>query len=333
MDKPPSINGTAEVPRHAPCFTYLKPPHMNTRLTQHLLFAAVLTLVPYAAAMAQGLPLGQAASAESATPQNAERAKIDRALKKEGNWYFSWGYSRQQYAPSNIHVSQPSLGNDFTVNQVAASDFPSSVQDTLGSLARLDLTNPQENVRVGKFVNPEKTFAIEFSLDHSKYNADLNQTALVSGTINNQPYNGNLVLNAQNFNYTLHNGLNHIMLNAVWLQHLHGPEQQPGDLQWISRVGAGILLPHAENTILGNQNQVGPKNENVCCTSSKDWWQVNGWTAGVEVGLRYRVYKTIFVELTQKFAYGALKGVPVYQGTADHSIWMSEQVFSAGFLF
>ena len=31
------------------------------------------------------------------------------------NWYFSWGYSRQQYAPSDIHVSQPSLGNDFTV--------------------------------------------------------------------------------------------------------------------------------------------------------------------------------------------------------------------------
>ena len=53
----------------------------------------------------------------------------------------------------------------------------------------------------------------------------------------------------------------------------------------------------------------------------------------VEVGLRYRVYKTVYVELTQKFAYGALKNVPVYKGTADHNLWMSEQVFSAGFLF
>lgn len=306
---------------------------MNTRFTQRLLSAAVLAVLPCSLVLAQTQSAAPTASPASAAPQSAERAKIDRALKEDGNWYFSWGYSRQQYAPTNIHVSQPSLGNDFTVHQVAGSDFPSSIPDTLSSLVRLDLTNPQENVRVGRFMNPEKTFAIEFSLDHSKYNIDLNQTARVSGTVNNQPYDANMVLNAQNFNYTLHNGLNHIMLNAVWLQHLYGPEQQPGDLQLISRAGAGILLPHAENTIFGNTNEVGPKNENVCCSSSKDWWQVNGWTAGVEVGLRYRVYKTIYVELTQKFAYGALKGVPVYKGTADHNLWMSEQVFSAGFLF
>jgi hypothetical protein len=78
---------------------------------------------------------------------------------------------------------------------------------------------------------------------------------------------------------------------------------------------------------------VGPKNVNICCTSDKDWWQINGWTAGVEVGLRYRVYKAMYLELTQKFAYGVLKNVPVYQGVADQKLWMSEQVFSAGFLF
>ena len=123
------------------------------------------------------------------------------------------------------------------------------------------------------------------------------------------------------------------MVNAVWLNHLAGPIHKPGDLQLISRVGAGILLPHADNTIFGNDNQVGPKNQNVCCFSKGDWWQINGWTAGVEVGLRYTVYKTIFLELTQKIAYGALKGVPVYQGSADQTIWMSEQVLSTGFLF
>ncbi len=53
----------------------------------------------------------------------------------------------------------------------------------------------------------------------------------------------------------------------------------------------------------------------------------------MEVGVRYRVYKSIFLELTQKFAYGALRKVPVYQGSADQTLWMSEQVLSAGFLF
>ena len=249
------------------------------------------------------------------------------------NWYFSWGYSRQQYAPSDIHVSQPSLGNDFTVRQASASDFPATFQETLDSIGSLDVTTPQENLRIGRYMNAEKTFALEFSVDHTKYNTHLYQTATVNGTIAGQPYNGPMVLSPQNFYYALHNGLNHIMVNGVWLQHLYGPEKQVGALQLISRVGAGILLPHAENTILGNANQVGPKNQNVCCFSSNDWWQVNGWTAGVEVGLRYRIYKSMYLELTSKVAYGALRGVPVYQGSADQTIWMSEQVLSTGFHF
>lgn len=295
---------------------------------------AVLTLRVVALCTASLLltPAGFAQTTSS-PPGGNTTEKVERALREEGNWYASWGYSRQYYAPSDIRVSQPTLGNEFTVHQVAASDFPSSVADSLRSLYQLDLTNPQENVRVGKFMNTEKSFAIEFSLDHSKYNTDLNQSARVSGTINNQPYNANMVLDAQNFSYALHNGLNHIMVNAVWLHHLAGPEQQTGHLQLISRAGAGILLPHAENTILGREAQVGPKNENVCCFSSNDWWQVNGWTAGVEVGVRYRVYKSLYLELTSKLAYGALRGVPVYQGTADQNLWMAENVLSAGYLF
>jgi hypothetical protein len=304
---------------------------MTTFFPKAHLFAALLTLSPCAAVIAQ--TAADAPASPNASPTASPTATMDRALNAENNWYFSWGYSRQQYAPSDIHVSQPDLGNDFTVHQVAASDFPSSPSDTLNSLVNLDFTNPQENVRIGKFMNPEKTFAIEFSLDHTKYNIDLGQSAAFSGTVNNAPISGSQVLNGQNFNYALHNGLNHLMVNAVWLKHLAGPEQKPGDLQLISRLGAGILLPHAENTIFGNENQVGPKNENICCFAKNDWWQINGWTAGAEVGVRYTVYKTIYLELTQKIAYGVLRGVPVYQGSADQTIWMSEQVLSTGFLF
>lgn len=259
----------------------------------------------------------------------------DKVANGRGNWYFSWGYSRQQYAPSDIHVSQPALGNDFTLRQVAGSDFPGDFQEVLGSLTSLEFTNPQENVRIGRYLHAEKTFAIEFSLDHSKYNTNPNQTVAVSGKVatGTPSINGAMVLSPDNFNYNLHNGLNHIMVNAVWLHHLYGPENQPGDLQLISRVGAGILLPHADNVIFGNPNQVGPKNQNVCCTGSKDWWQINGWTTGVELGVRYAFYRSVYLELTSKLAYGALRGVPVYQGTADHSLWMSEQVMSIGFHF
>ncbi len=300
---------------------------MTPSSKKFLALAAIVVLWPFSMAQAQ-----DQADAPAAT-QSTVKASFDQALQQDGNWYFSWGYSRQFYAPSDIHISQPSLGNDFTVRQAKASDFASSPEDTVKSLFELDFTNPQENVRIGKFLNPEKTFAIEFSLDHSKYNVDLGQTVDVTGTINTPSRSGPLKVDAQNFSYALHNGLNHLMVNAVWLKHLYGPENQAGQLQLISRAGAGILLPHADNTILGNPNQVGPKNENVCCFAKNDWWQVNGWTAGVEVGLRYRIYKALYLELTSKVAYGVLRGVPVFQGSADQTIWMYEQVLSTGILF
>lgn len=273
-------------------------------------------------------------AAQAPAKAAAAPANFDKALKDEGKWYFSWGYGRQQYAPSDIHISQPSLGNDFTLHQVNASDYPGSVGDAVNAFVKLDLTSPQENVRIGYFLNPEKTFAIELNYDHSKYNTDAGQTVTYSGTINTpQGVTSPLVLTPAVFSYALHNGFNHIMVNAVWFHHLHGPIQEQGELQLISRLGAGILLPHADNRVFGVLNDVGPKGERVCCFGSRDWWQVNGWTAGAEVGVRYRIYKSIYLEATQKFAYGALRGVPVNQGTADHTVWMSEQVFSTGFLF
>jgi hypothetical protein len=312
--------------------------NMNTGFTKHLIIATLLSAAPCTMALAQSTAEMQSATGDntptaSAVAQGGEQASQNQPLNDDRNWYFSFGLSRQQYAPSDIHVSQPSQGNDFTVHQARAGDFSGTPQEVFTSLSHLGLTDPQENIRIGKFMNPEKTFAIEFSLDHSKYNTYLNQTSYVSGTINNAPVNQNMVLDQNTFDYELHNGLNHLMVNAVWLKHLYGPEQKPGDLQLISRVGAGILMPHAQNTILGNENQVGPKSQNICCTGSHDWWQINGWTAGVEVGVRYRVFTPMYLELTSKVAYGELRSVPVYQGTADQTIWMLEEVLSAGYLF
>jgi hypothetical protein len=274
-------------------------------------------------------------SKNQSNSQGSNKDSADRPLIKDKNWYFSWGYSRQYYAPSDIHVTQPSLGNNFTVHQAQASDLAANVPDTIDSTIKLNFFAPQENIRVGKFMDAEKTFAIEFSLDHSKYNTNLGQTAQVTGTYQGSPINTNWVLDKNTFDYVHHNGLNHIMANAVWLHHLYGPKQKAGDLESISRIGAGFLLPHSENTIQGNTNEVGPKwgISSSCCFGRSNWWQVLGWTAGVEVGLRYRMTESVYLELTAKEAYGVLQRVPVYQGSADQVIWMTEGVLSVGYLF
>jgi hypothetical protein len=312
---------------------------MNTRFSAHLIIVAILLVAPCSMVMAESSLDVQSTNPDNSktqgTSQGSNKDSVDRPLIKDKNWYFSWGYSRQYYAPSDIHVTQPGQGNNFTVHQAQASDLAANVPDTIDSTLKLNFFAPQENIRLGKFMDAEKTFAIEFSLDHSKYNTNIGQTAYVTGTVNNQPYNQNLELNKQNFDYVHHNGLNHIMANVVWLNHLYGPKQKPGDLESISRIGAGFLLPHSENTIFGNENQVGPKwgVASSCCFARNDWWQLLGWTAGVEVGLRYRIAESVYLELTAKEAYGVLRRVPVYQGSADQEIWMTEGVFSVGYLF
>jgi hypothetical protein len=311
---------------------------MYKRYTSHFLLVAILSVTTCSIALAQSIPDMQPINPDNfttqlSTPQGSDKIDLDHDLGKDRNWYFSFGLSKQQYAPSDIHVSQPGQNSDFTVYQARGSDYSGTPSEVFNSLIRLGITDPQENIRIGKFMDEDKTFAIEFSLDHTKYNTNVGQTAHVRGTINGQARDENIELNDQTFDYALHNGLNHLMLNAVWLRHLSGPRQRPGNWQLISRVGAGILLPHADNTIFGNKNEVGPKNTNICCTSSKDWWQINGWTAGVEVGLRYRVSIPIYIEMTAKVAYGELRNVPVYQGTADQNLWMLEEVLSVGYLF
>ena len=142
-----------------------------------------------------------------------------------------------------------------------------------------------------------------------------------------------MVLDAQTFDYALHNGFEP-----------HHGQHRSGCITWqdrsskagdrpISRVGAGVLLPHAENTILGTTNQVGPKNERVCCTGRDDWWQINGWTAGGGSGC---ALPCLQVHVPGTHAENRVRraesrtGVP---GSADQSIWMSEQVLSVGSLF
>ena len=213
---------------------------------------------------------------------------------------------------------------------------PAGLTHIVRSIFTLNLTAPQENIRVGRFLNEDNTFAIEFSLDHSKYNTNDGQVAHVTGTVEGASYDAPMRLDQRHFEYALHNGLNHVMVNGVWFHHLRGLSagHEPGELQLVSRVGAGLLIPHAQNTILGHDNssEMGSKDKSPCC-SKHDWWQINGWTVGSEVGFRYAMTRSVYAELTQKFAYGRLHGVPVYHGLANQDIWMSEQVLSLGYRF
>lgn len=247
---------------------------------------------------------------------------------REGEWYFSWGFSKQYWAPTDIHVSQPSQGNDFTIHNVQGHDDPG-----FSGLLHGSLFGAQYNLRIGRFVNDAHTVAVELSLDHSKYHVADGQTANVTGTIHGTQVNGSYVLDANFFRYMLNNGANHLMLNLAVRQPLIGKTNETYSLAGIGKIGAGIMVPHTENTIMGQSNDVGVKMLSNLVGFNHGWWQFGGWTTGVEAGLRFVVYKPWYIELTDKVAYASLWNLPAYQGTVSHSLLMNEIVLSVGYTF
>lgn len=245
------------------------------------------------------------------------------------SWYFSWGYNKDYWSDSDIHISQPALNNNFTVHNVAASDDP---EWTTGIFNK-NLMSPQYNIRIGHFLNRAHTWAIEVNFDHTKYNTNLYQTAHITGVINGAPVDRNQVLTPTYFNYLLHNGFNNLMINIVRRKPFYMIPRTGIKIVGVAKFGMGILLPHPINTILGNTVDVGPKKWGNYLGWRNGWWQVGGFTTGVEVGAQVVFSKWIYLELTDKEAFNRLTDIQVYQGRADQTVWLNEVILNLGTTF
>ncbi len=264
------------------------------------------------------LAVPQLSADNAAQPQSSPFVRFFR----DAEWYGSWGLSAEWWAPTNIHVSQPSLNNDFVVSNVKVHDEP-QVTTPFGS---------QYNFRFGRFFNESRTFAAEINFDHTKYTSTLDQSALVSGKINGQNVDSYRVLDQNTFAYMLHNGANHLMCNLVYRRPLLGEVNQTWSVASILKVGFGMMLPHADNVVLGqsNANDVGPKSLSNAIGINSGWWRLNGWTTGIEGGFRFVLWKPVYLEVTDKIAYAELGDVPVYKGKSDLNLFMNEVVISLG---
>jgi len=246
--------------------------------------------------------------------------------KIKKNWYFSWGYNTEIWMPSIIKISQNALGNNFTISDVVAHDEPGW---TTGIFNK-PLTDPQFNVRIGCFFNAGHTKGLELNFDHTKYSTTENQYANITGNMNGMPVNLNEQLTSEYFTYYLHNGANHLMVNYVQKMLLLGKQGKALSVEGILKTGGGIMLPHAENTIMGNDNNVGPKEPSNWFGIGRGWWRYGGYTAGFEYGIRFVPVKNVFIELTSKIAYSNLSDIPVYDGIARQELWMMEGICSLG---
>ena len=267
--------------------------------------------------------------------QKSEKSASKTVLSTEKNqkdnrsWYVSWGYNKDYWSNSDIRISQPSLGNAFTVHNVTAGDCPGWNTGIFNK----SLMGPQYNIRIGHYLNPKHTWGVELSFDHTKYNTNLYQVAHITGKINNQIVDENQMLTPQYFYYALHNGANLLMVNLVRRQPFLNMFRTNLQFAVLGKFGGGVVLPHPENTIMGNTVDVGPKSFSNAFGIHHGWWQFGGWTTGVELGLQMLVHHRVYVELTDKEAYLTLSNIQVFDGTASQSMWLNEVIANLGVQF
>lgn len=247
---------------------------------------------------------------------NAKSSAQTTKSEREGEFYFSWGYNTEWYTKSDVHISQPSLGNDYTFNNVDGHDHK-GWDEGLFSKA---LTIPQYNYRIGYFFNKKRGLGIEINFDHTKYIITDGQQISVSGTMGGNPVNTTVNFSdANGYHYYLNNGANFLLFNFVKRWHWFGKTNKNFKVDVLAKAGVGPVIPHVDNSFAGLQNN--PK------------FQLGGWNTGVEGDIRVTFYKHFFMEYGNKLDYASYSNLKVYQGTAMQNFGTYEMILNLGITF
>ncbi len=201
--------------------------------------------------------------------------------------YLQWGYNKEWYTHSNIHVTM-SNGNNFILHNVSAKDKPD--YEAIYQ-APTDISIPQYNYRIGFYLNKENTRSVELNFDHAKYVVTNFQKAHITGNINGVQVNGDSILDPASFLHIEHtDGANWLHLNYA-SQHeiMKNLKKTRKMVTLIWKAGAGINIPRTDFTWKGER--------------LNNDFHVAGYNISLEAGARYYFAKRWFLEGTGKSGY------------------------------
>ena len=224
---------------------------------------------------------------------------------KHGQYYFSWGYSREWFSASDIHFT--GQGYDFTLDKVKAKDRQSPF--AWNPYFQINkLTIPQYNFRLGCFINDK--YAITLGWDHMKYVMVQDQTVRINGHINDidSAYNGTYTNNEikltpdfLTFEHT--DGLNYANVGIRRFDNIiHKPKSE---LNLVTGAGLGILYP---------KTNVGLMNK-----KRADEWHLSGYGLSTVVGLNATFYKHFFIQSELKGGFIHMPYVRTTEVKADRA--------------
>lgn len=243
----------------------------------------------------------------SVTAQQKEKKK------PKGELYLSWGYNTEWYTKSNVKIKQPSLGNDYTFNNIKGHDRRGWDND----LFKKGISIPQYNYRLGYIFNPEKGWGFEINFDHTKFIFTDEQDVSLTGKLNGRQVDTTLHFSQKNgFYYYLNNGANFLLFNLVKRQKIYITRDEKFRLDFLGKAGIGPVIPHVENSFFGQAN--------------KPHFQLGGWNVGVEATLKATFFKYAFIEYANKLDYARYSNLKIYEGTAKHAFGTYEMILSIG---
>ncbi|HLZ89875.1 MAG TPA: hypothetical protein VKQ52_21625 [Puia sp.] len=228
--------------------------------------------------------------------------------------YVSWGYNGEWYTHSTIHISQPSLGNNYDFVHVKAHDHP-GWNEGLFSKA---LSIPQYNYRLGFLLDEEKGWGFEINFDHTKY-IFADQDVRLKGTLGKRPIDTTIAFNQANgFYYYLNNGANFLLFNVTKKWHLLKTDDGKVKVDFLGKFGVGPVIPHTQNSLFGHPNHEG--------------FQFGGWNTGLEGSLRATFFRYAYLEYSNKIDYARYSGLNIYEGKAHQAFGTYEMILSIGFV-
>jgi len=241
--------------------------------------------------------------------QQAPQSKKKKFIKEV---YASWGYNGEFYTHSTIHVSQPTLGNDYDFVHVKAHDHP-GWNEGLFSKA---LSIPQYNYRLGFLLDEEKGWGFEINFDHTKY-IFADQNVRLKGKLNNHQVDTTIAFNQANgFYYYLNNGANFLLFNVTKKWHLLKTRDEKVKVDFLGKFGVGPVIPHTQNELFGKPNDQG--------------FQFGGWNTGLEGSLRATFFRYAYLEFSNKIDYARYSGLNLYEGKAHQAFGTYEMILSIG---
>ncbi len=235
--------------------------------------------------------------------------------KKPGAFYLTWGYNREAYSKSTLHLYNHTTDNyDFKMMNAKAHDKNNF--EHIGPLS--ELTIPQYNLHIGYLFNDKRNLGVELSWDHLKYVVTDNQVMRVQGDIRGRSIDKDTLVDPDFVHIQHTNGNNYLMLNIVKKTPLW--HHQNMELSWQNKVGAGVLYSYTISTVLGNHDD--------------GHFKPQGFVLGLNTSLRYDMCRYFFLEATTQGAYADYRSTELgadHQGRLEHHFYSIAFALQFGF--